>query len=123
MADVIGPGKKPGQTLTWKPDGRTCDECEEVAQHHIVGESDSFGSETMHLCNFHAAELRREELEKRNGFQYCEICHEQHQQVIPFRDPAEGGCGPVYMACPSCRTRIIEDFVGDDVDETPTYPN
>ena len=72
MADVIGPNNKlPGQTIGWVPDGRDCDDCNQMAKHAVVGESDSFGSEIHHLCSEHFLEMQNAIKEQENQEQTC----------------------------------------------------
>lgn len=130
MADIIGPSNKlPGQTIGFVPDGRSCDYCNKPAIHAVVGETDSFGSEIHHVCNEDYIEIQKSIQEEREKPKHCEICHSSHTDCQPFRDPSEGSCGPVYDACPDCRKRIIDYFIGDDenpevdFDEVETIPN
>ena len=117
MSDVIGPSNKlPGQTIGWVPDSRECDDCSKLAEHAVIGETDSFGSEIHHLCNEHYLEMMKAIEEQKNSLRTCDICGVTKDDCLPFRDPAEGSCGPVYITCQECRTRINNDFIGDDED-------
>lgn len=117
MSDVLGPNPYlPGQERPFQPDGTVCDHCDEQASHAVVGETDSFGSEILHLCNVHYAELRKSELESREKEQLCDLCQTMQKDVRAWRDPEEGSCGPVYRACTGCIRSHIQAFVGDDGD-------
>jgi len=121
MAAVTGPiSSLPGASHI-VPQGQTCD-CHpgenRPATHRIQGETDSFGSEMIDMCDegyaSHIAEVKA--AREANTFGYCDICKLNHAPDIrKFRDPEEGTCGPVYDACRICRKKINDHFLeGED---------
>lgn len=123
MAGIIGPSNKlPGQSIPFKRNGTQCDECEHEADHEIVGETDSFGSETMHLCNGCYVKFRAQENDAPEKLERCDICNQMQTNCELFRDPAEGSTGPVYRGCLACRSKIIADFCCDTPDDTDFLP-
>lgn len=114
MAAVIGPSSyRPGQTMAWKADGRECDNCDNVAQHAVVGETDSMGSEILHLCQECYTQLQNAIVEKQKEIRPCQICGDVTEGVQLFRDPEEGRTGILYQTCPRCRQRLTEAFCDD----------
>lgn len=114
MAEVIGPNSYlPGQTLKPK-ENMTCETHEDrVATHRVVGETDSFGSEIMHLCDECYQEMRQQIEKEKETPKQCEICKKMKSDVSLSRDPAEGNYGPLYNMCIACRAKIMEDFCED----------
>ena len=124
MSDYIGPSNRlPGQFYPFTPDGRDCDQCDLEATHAIVGETDSMGSEILHLCNIHTVLLKKELEDNKERESICDICHKPATTCMPFRDPAEGSTGRVYSGCLPCRTEIIASFTGDEDDIDPDPPD
>jgi hypothetical protein len=117
MADVIGPNSyRPGQSV-FVPEGATCDEHNDrEAKYRIVGETDSFGSELVDMCEECYEEYRQQTDTKYQEIQYCEVCKEMKQYVTRRRDPEEGSSGPVYDMCSDCYRNIVSGLVGDDDD-------
>ena len=116
MPSSIGPNRYlPGQTLPFKPDGRVCDygSCDQTARHCVVGETDSFGSELLYVCDQHYSELQASRAEHEKQQQACDICGIISEDCQKIRDPEEGLTGRVYTACPECRKRLV----GSDPDE------
>jgi hypothetical protein len=115
MAGVIGPNRYlPGQFIKAR-EGAVCDEHpDRPATYTMIGETDSFGSETHDMCD----ECRRDAVSEKerdvNAEGLCEICHTMQKGVNESRDPSEGMYGPVYRMCPACKKRIIDDFLGED---------
>ena len=107
MADAMGPNRYlPGYSLKVKA-GMCCDDHpDRPATHRVVGETDSFGSELLDLCDECFANMK--EVEKEETLDPCDICHTD-AILAPCRDPDEGLCGRVYYACPSCRTRLWKE--------------
>ena len=112
MADVIGPNSYlPGKHLK-VPDGMMCDEHQDrPAVYRIVGESDSFGSELLDMCQ----ECYDKMCGEADQFlqEYCEFCKQKKDDLRHYRDPEEGSCGPVYMVCFDCRVKHNKAFVGE----------
>jgi len=110
MADVIGPNSYlPGQSLT-VPVGMMCDEHQDrVATNRIVGETDSFGSELIDMCQecYSAFKAFQSSPENYLNESTCEICNSSNIRVTPTRDPEEGLCGRVYDACDGCRANLL----------------
>ena len=108
----------PGARLRFEA-GATCDtEGHEnrPAVVRIQGETDSFGCEAQDLCEECLAEhdAAAQAQEEANEPQYCERCHAMRVGVRPFRDPEEGGYGPVYNYCPDCTTIVTRAQFDDD---------
>lgn len=106
MADVIGPNNYlPGQSIT-VPDGQVCDNHpERLATRKVVGESDSFGSEILDLCQECCDTLQTEIRARKEELQYCDWCKQDKTGVSHMRDIDEGMCGPVYNVCSDCRKK------------------
>jgi hypothetical protein len=86
----------PGDRLSRKPDpGDTCDDCGSAATVIMRGETDSFGSEYLLLCDACAG--------KTTGDMdyHCDSC-KKLSPCKPTRDPDEGSSGPVYYYCKEC---------------------
>lgn len=117
MADVIGPNSYlPGKELS-VPTGMMCDEHEDVvATHRIVGETDSFGSELIDMCD--ACYAKYLEYDQKAEGDECERCGSK-ENVGYVRDPEEGSCGPVYHLCGRCRKSMLS-YSMDCADNTDT---
>ena len=75
---------------------------ERAATHSIVGECDSFGYETINLCDECYAKTRSEiDNPPERPCDWCKTL----DQCSAMRDPDEGYSGPVYYVCKSCRTK------------------
>ena len=102
MADVTGPiSSLPGSEHA-VPEGMTCDNCEAPATHRIQGETDSFGSEMMDLCDpcYSNVKLIRTIYEEKVG--RCDWCNTAATDLRSHRDFEEGRYGPVYRVCGNC---------------------
>lgn len=110
MADVIGPNSYlPGRRLK-APKGATCDDHpDRLAVAGIVGETDSFGSEILHLCQECVDEIENSMKASQSQERYCEWHKGMGKDVRHMRDYEEGSTGPVYMVCSDCRQKSIED--------------
>ncbi len=71
-----------------------CDDCENLASWKMIGEVDSFGHETIHLCDHHYKAYTSET----NTYGPCDICGSD-ETTYRTRDPSEGSHGPVYVRC------------------------
>jgi hypothetical protein len=115
MADVIGPSSYlPGQTLAVPP-GTCCDvHPDRAAVKRVVGETDSFGSELIDLCDSCAATLLEGIRRERAKPHVCDWCKQEKEGCRPRRDFEEGQGGPVYMVCPDCirmeSARLASDY-------------
>lgn len=115
MAGVIGPSKYlPGQFIKAR-EGAVCDEHpDRPATYTMIGETDSFGSETHDMCDECKQHAISEKEKDVNAEGLCEICHTMQKGVNEARDPSEGMYGPVYRMCPACKNKIINAFLDDD---------
>ena len=95
---ILGPGYRPGQTVPADP-GAVCETCGVPTTLALVGETDSFGSETIELCQRHLDESRTVRYE--GGI--CDWCSLPAIELIPTKDVDEGSNGRLYQVCHSCR--------------------
>jgi hypothetical protein len=101
--------------------GEVCEDCDQPATWTVVGETDSFGSEYIHLCDTHLEAFNRTTKESdRSG--HCDWCKQHSESLKPRRDIDEGSSGPVYYVCEPCIAkdvaRINEELYGsDDVED------
>lgn len=112
---VIGPSSYlPNDVIS--PQGSVCEKHNDrPAVKSIVGETDSFGSETMEVCqeclDEHNANLRKQRTNPDpEQFLTCESCSTRDKTVKPTRDPEEGSAGPVYHWCAACRKSVFDHF-------------
>ena len=115
MGDVTGPiSTLPGHKHV-VPAGATCDDHpDRPAVARIQGETDSFGSELVDLCQqcLDAYDKHREEAVK--APETCEWCGAVTTDCAHTRDVDEGAAGPVYMACRACRQKQ-SDYVSEEL--------
>lgn len=109
---VIGPSRNlPGSIIN--PVHSHCEEHpDRPAVKSIVGETDSFGSETLEVCqecldNYHKTRAEKLANPDPENFYDCEGCGVRDKTVKPCRDPEEGMAGPVYYWCAECRKDIF----------------
>ena len=115
MADVTGPISTLPGSIHRVPEGMECDDhTGRLATHRVQGETDSFGSEMIDMCDECFENYRKEIEAHQNDPHLCERCMYQKEGVKPTRDPEEGSCGRLYDMCPSCRSKMIEHFCGDE---------
>lgn len=117
MADVTGPISSLPGSLHKVPEGMMCDEHEDrPAVKRVQGETDSFGSEMMDMCQecFDAYEKACDEPQEPYP---CDWCKVESDRLLPTRDIDEGSSGPVYQVCPACRQKQIKDAM----DELESY--
>lgn len=107
MTGVLGPNSyRPGQILK-HVEGIACDQHEDrPSVARVVGESDSFGSEVIDLCQECLDKLNTD---KEETIGVCEICHTT-TVVNRRRDPEEGSCGRIYNMCDRCFSDISNNF-------------
>src|SRR5690606_21715841 len=105
MAIITGPiSTLPGSHHS--PKGACCDSHpNRIAVTRIQGETDSFGSEMVDLCqeclDEHNTYLQSEESkDSRRGS--CDWCNRYVEDLRSARDYDEGMCGPVYTVCGPC---------------------
>lgn len=103
MGDVTGPiSTLPGAGHDF-PDGTLCDDHpDRKAVARIQGETDSFGSELIDMCqeclDQHRAYMRSPEATAGR----CDWCKKDATDLRPRRDIDEGMAGPVYEVCGAC---------------------
>jgi hypothetical protein len=105
MGDVTGPiASLPGARHRL-PKGATCDfHPERLAVARIQGETDSFGSELIDLCQECLDEDAKEERTRdRSGV--CDWCKNHQPELRDARDHDEGFYGRVYRVCTPCLKR------------------
>ena len=115
MAGVIGPNSYlPGQQLK-VTNGMTCDKhTDRISVMRIVGETDSFGSEIIDMCDECKDNYLKHIAEQQDQEKRCEICLRMKKDVKPHRDPEEDSCGRLYDMCPECYRKIVDAFCDDD---------
>ncbi len=96
-------GLLPGQLV--KHQGGLCEDCGEPSTLTMVGETDSFGSEYIDLCQTCYDKDSDKEPEEDN----CEWCKKM-AICSPVRDWEEGSNGPVYYVCSSCSQKQNEEL-------------
>ncbi len=127
MANATGPiGTLPGSSHHRVPQGQTCDEHpERLAVKRVQGETDSFGSEQIDMCEECFVRFQKErekELENKSTVpHYCEYGNHMALNVAQRRDPEEGSAGRLYSMCSACHTKMVDAFVGDDQPSPPYY--
>jgi hypothetical protein len=78
-----------------------CDQHDHVpAVVRVQGETDSFGSEMVDMCNYCYAQFNVSTTQDVVG--KCDLCHEPDRDLKHHRDPEQSATGPVYMACQDC---------------------
>lgn len=118
MADVTGPISTMPGSRHKVPDGTTCDEHpERLAVARIQGETDSFGSEMMDMCQECLDEYvkHKEEAAEQNKTtqRWCEWGRHMAFNVIIARDPEEGSAGRLYDVCPECYNKHMDYFINN----------
>lgn len=114
MADVTGPISSLPGARHQVPPGMTCDDHpDRPAVLRVQGETDSFGSEMVDLCQ-ECADAHRAQVAELGGGSFMGRCGSRACEgggevpLFPYRDYDEGMSGPVYYYCRPCRTRIRE---------------
>lgn len=114
MGTIGSSSHLPGDIIA--PVSKYCSTHESVlAVKSIVGETDSWGSETDEVCQKCLDEFLAKEKEQRKNpdpalFHSCETCGTTDATVKPTRDPEEGRAGPVYNWCSTCRKQVMDNF-------------
>lgn len=107
---VIGPNSYlPGKKIALVEPAE-CEHCQKPATCSIVGETDSFGSETSEYCD----ECAQKVLDALNSVTVsgrCDICGKD-RKLRSRRDPQEGRCGPVYEVCGECSIKF-DDWLNE----------
>lgn len=115
MADVIGPNPHLPGNLLKVPKSVICDGDHlfpVTATRRVVGETDSFGSELIDMCeDCYQKHLKAVEDERKPGgylHDMCEWCKTGPHPLRETRDIDEGSSGPVYLVCSACRQKQNE---------------
>ena len=107
MADITGPISSLPGSIHASPDNTMCDEHPNVlAVCRVQGETDSFGSEMLDLCQACLDDLRKENANLLNRIEKCDYCKSYATGLRDLRDYEEGSCGPVYRVCQPCIQRV-----------------
>lgn len=98
MSDVIGPNSYlPGNVLP-SSGVKFCDNhSERQAVKAIVGETDSMGSEILHVCQ-ECLDTIKAYVSEPSACDWCKTI----TQLTSRRDPDEGSSGRVYLVCSGC---------------------
>lgn len=130
MAGAIGPSSYlPGRLLKLKPGSMCDDHPDRPSTHRMVGETDSFGSEILDMCQECYDKYLSGMEEAQNIPQTCEWCGAVTTDCADTRDMDEGMYGPVYSVCGACRRaesqRISEelDALSEQVELQPYGPD
>lgn len=122
MAGITGPIRTLPGFRHPVPNGMKCDDHpDRDAIARIQGETDSFGSEMMDLCQECLNEFNKDAADSINESNWCDHCNAMvSEQTLPVRDPDEGSTGPVYNLCSSHRKSLMHYHnrrIHEDVDE------
>ena len=102
MGDVTGPLSTLPGSIHKLPVKATCDDhTDRPAVVRIQGETDSFGSELMDMCQECYDKYKQYLEEHKNDTSDCDWCGTD-AVVYRHRDADEGCCGPVYNVCGPC---------------------
>lgn len=120
MADITGPiSTLPGSTHD-VPKGTMCDDHpHRPAVKRVQGETDSYGSEMIDMCQ----KCYDKHLKHKDDpvFGTCDCCKASQVQVFPRRSFEEGPAGRVYDYCKGCmdkeREYLKREFGTPDDDE------
>ncbi len=126
MADVTGPISSLPGAKHRVPAGQPCDEhSDRPATRRVQGETDSFGSEMMDMCDecFEAYTKAVAESAAEDACGQCDWCKEGATDLSNRRDFEEGFSGRVYRVCGNCvraeRARIQAEL--DQYRDDPDY--
>lgn len=110
MADVTGPiSTLPGSHHSVPKDAACDTHPDRPATHRVQGETDSFGSEMIDMCDAcYAEHVQYQRTRDRSGV--CDWCKNHKPRVIETRDYEEGMHGPVYLVCDACIQRRDESL-------------
>jgi len=106
MADVTGPISSMPGSRHKVPEGMTCDTYNtehepRLAVVRIQGETDSFGSEMMDLCQ-ECFDKYKQGIETLDTSGRCNWCSKHKDKLFQRRDIDEGMSGPLYDVCLDC---------------------
>lgn len=89
------------------PDGAMCEQHpDRPAVANVQGETDSFGFETIFMCQECLDEDRAYEATEEAHTGTCDWCKREATDLSWARDYDEGMSGPVYRVCQACRARV-----------------
>lgn len=116
MSDVTGPISTLPGSCHEHPPGAMCDSHpDRPAVARVQGETDSFGSEMIDVCQECMNEIRKHREESRCGC--CDWCKSAATDLRPRRDFEEGMSGPVYNVCGACVKRE-NDRLQEELEES-----
>lgn len=102
MSDITGPISTMPGSIHNVPKGTVCDyHPDKLAVIRIQGETDSFGSEMIDLCE----ECKIKDIEESKNIDTsgnCEWCEEFANKLYNKRDYEEGMSGRIYLVCKEC---------------------
>lgn len=101
----------PGQDVYMIPGSKCDNHPTEPAIKAVCGEVDSFGHETLNMCQSCYDEFK-ENAEKNIGD--CEWCGAVDVEIRPTRDPNEGHNGKFYDLCQICIGKQYGDVENDE---------
>lgn len=109
MADVTGPISTLPGALREPPENTMCDDHpDRLATTRVQGETDSFGSEMLDMCD-ECYRAYKEEEKTWDLSGTCEWCEKHKPRLRPQRDYDEGMYGRVYEVCDDCIKRVNEE--------------
>ena len=104
MAAVIGPNHYVTGQVLRTPYGQACDaHPEKLAEVRVVGETDSFGSELIDMCQECFQDYLRDKRDAQDELIRCQLCGSLTDTCQTWRDHEEGLTGRQYQACQTCR--------------------
>lgn len=105
MADVTGPISSLPGSLHKVPEGIMCDDHPDIpATIRVQGETDSFGSEMIDMCDKCYTDYKAEQKDLDLSGN-CEWCKNEAPRLFHRRDYDEGLYGRVYLVCQPCITK------------------
>jgi hypothetical protein len=105
MADVTGPTSSMPGARHPVPKGQMCDDHpDRIATHRVQGETDSFGSELIDMCeqchDEYVKAVATAAAEEAMG--RCDWCNSEATDLRNKRDFEEGMSGRIYRVCGKC---------------------
>ncbi|MCJ2020596.1 hypothetical protein MKK84_24735 [Methylobacterium sp. E-065] len=105
------------------PDGAMCDEhSDRAAVANVQGETDSFGFETVLLCQECLDADRAYEATEEAHTGTCDWCKREATDLAWARDYEEGMGGPVYRVCRACSDRVAAEARREMDEHDLDYP-
>lgn len=114
MADISkGPVQSVPGTAVPPPDGQWCDwHADRPAIVRIQGETTSTGCEWHDCCSECCSRVLFSVQRFYPG--QCQLCGHFKDDLVKWRDPAEGAAGPVYDACQECRDLRGQQYLAQE---------